>query len=226
MIWKKLVLEGIKVVPSERIKELAVRTGKDEVRSVRYLQEHGYIYRILKGIFYIKGPEEIESRSFKYSIYEMVSEALRLKGVKNWYFGLETALKMNQMTHEYFTVNYVITDSFRTTKLIGILDSKFMFMKWSSRGDTDQWRKKVITGNACSIYWSNKEKTVLDLSYKNYIDGKGRKQIIAPPLEYGDQLECTRLSSYLSTYPPKFQEMVGFGGLPHGVEGSMHCKAQ
>lgn len=211
VIWKKLVLEGVKVVSSDHIKELVDKVGKDEVRSLRYLQEHGYIYRVLKGIFYIKGPEEIESGSFKYSIYEMISEALRLKGVKNWYFGLETALKMNRMTHEYFTVNYVITDSFRTTKVIGILDSKFKFIKWSMKGDPVEWREKAITDNACSIYWSNKEKTVLDIAYRNFIEKRSHEQVIAPLIEHVGQLEQARLMRYVPFYSPKFRELVGVG---------------
>ena len=62
----------------------------------------------------------------------VIGEGLKIKGVKNWYFGLETALKLNTMTHEYFTIDYVISDQYRTTKTIHILDKDFKFIKWRS----------------------------------------------------------------------------------------------
>ncbi len=74
----------------------------------------------------------------------MISKALKIKGVKHWYFGLETALKINNMTHEYFTMNFVITDSYRTTKIINILDTKFQFLKWSQKHFTFGIEQKNI----------------------------------------------------------------------------------
>lgn len=218
LIWKKLIVEGVKVVSSDHIKEIAKRIGKGDTRSLRYLQEHGYIYRILRGTFYVKSPEEIERNYFKYSIYEMVSEALKLKGVEYWYFGLETASKMNRMTHEYFTVDYVITDSFRTTKTIEILGSKYLFLKWSMKNAQADGRVKRITDHGSSIFYSNKEKTVLDISYKKYLEDKDERSAIAPLIEFRDQLDQAKLMLYLPFYPPKYREMVEGGGVLHSSE--------
>lgn len=218
LIWKKLIVEGVKVVSSDHIRALARRVGKEGTRSLRYLQEHGYIYRILRGTFYVKSPEEIERNFFKYSIYEMISEALKLKGVKHWYFGLETALKMNQMTHEFFSVDYVITDSFRTTKTIEIMGSRYLFLRWSVRDASSDWRVKRITDHGSSIFYSDKEKTVLDISYKEYIDNKDASSVIDPFIEFRDQLDLARLMLYLSFYPPKYREMVEGGGVLHSPE--------
>ena len=121
LIWKKMLINESKIVTSAEIRNLARDLNKDEWGSLDYLQKHGYIYRILRGIYYIKNADERERNFFEQSVFEMVSNALKLKGVKHWYFGLETALKLNEMTHEYFTINYVMTDSFRTTKVIDIL---------------------------------------------------------------------------------------------------------
>lgn len=166
----------------------------------------------------MRSPEEIERNYFKYSIYEMISEALKLKGVKHWYFGLETALKMNQMTHEYFTVDYVITDSFRTTKIIEVLGSRYLFLEWSKKNASIDWRVKRITDHGCSIFYSNKEKTVLDISYKNYLDDKDSKLVIAPLIEFRDQLDQARLMLYLSLYPPKYRGMVEGGRVLRSFE--------
>ena len=43
--------------------------------------------------------------------FEIIKNGLIIKGVKKWYFGLETALKLNNMTNEYFTIDYVVNDS-------------------------------------------------------------------------------------------------------------------
>jgi len=214
-------VEGVKVVSSDHIRAIARKIGKEDTRSLRYLQEHGYIYRILRGTFYVKSPEEIERDFFKYSIHEMVSEALKLKGVKHWYFGLETALKMNRMTHEYFSVDYVITDSFRTTKTIEILGSKYLFLRWSVRDVSSEWKVKRTTDHGSSIFYSDKEKTVLDISYKRYIDRKDARLVIAPLIEFRDQLDLGRLSLYLSFYPPKYREVMKGGGVLHGPERAM-----
>ena len=175
LIWKRLLLEGYKFVTSDRIKDLAREFGKNEDRSLRYLQEHGYTLRVLRGVFYVMSPEEIEQGYHKYSIYEMVSEALSVKGVKNWYFGLESALKMNRMTHEFFTVECVITD------------------------------------HGCAIFHSDKERTVLDLSYRAYLERGGLERTIAPIVEYGDRLDKDKAAGYLTSYPPKFREMIAVG---------------
>jgi len=115
LIWKRLLIVGKKIVGSSEIKSLARELGKNEERSLYYLQEEGYIVRIFRGIFYVKTMEERELGTFNNTIYEIVALALKEKGVENWYFGLENGLKINNMTHEYFTIDYVITDSYRTT---------------------------------------------------------------------------------------------------------------
>jgi hypothetical protein len=50
--------------------------------------------RIFRGIFYIKSAEEIDMRRDRYNHLELVAKGLELKGVKDWYFGLYTALKV------------------------------------------------------------------------------------------------------------------------------------
>jgi len=212
-VWKKLLIDGYKVVSSDDVMSIASKFGKNEMRSLRYLQEHGYIFRVLRGVFYVKSPEEVEGDFFRYSIYEMISEALRTKGVKNWYFGLETGLKMNMMTHEFYTVDSVITDSFRTTKTIGILDSKFSFRRWAIADGAAAWKVRRITDHGCVIYHSDKERTVLDLAYRNLL-GKGSvKQALAPLVEFEDRLDRQRLAEYLSDYPPRFREVVQGGSV-------------
>jgi len=202
LIWKKLIIERHKIVTSAEIRRLALNLDKGEERSLRYLQEHGYIYRILRGIFYVKSPEEREKGFFECSKYEMVSKAMKQKGIRNWYFGLETALLLNNMTHEYFVVNYVITDSYRTTKIINILDTKFQFHKWS--------KKHFMFGiiRKSGLAYSDREKTVLDLAYKIYLRESDSRRVTSPLRDYETYLNQSNLSTYLEFYPPGFRELL------------------
>ena len=133
----------------------------------------------------------------------MISQALKLKGIKNWYFGLETALKINNMTHEYFTVNYVITDSYRTTKIIHVLDSKFKFFKWH--------KKYFIFGITAKngLRYSDREKTVLELTYQRYLKSQDLNFILSPIIEYQDLVDKNKLVLYLEHYSNRFQKFLG-----------------
>jgi len=202
LIWRKLVADKRVIVTSRELSELARELGKDAVRSVRYLQEHAYITRILRGIFYVMTPEEREQGSILLSVYETVGEALNVKGVKNWYFGLETALKLNEVTHEFFAVDTVITDSFRTTKVIGIMGSKFQFLKWRE----GHFAFGIVRrgGVACS----DREKTLLDIAYRRYQESVNAAFVAAPLREFMDQLDREKLRDYLERYPPGFRLVV------------------
>jgi len=61
-----------------------------------------YFIRIFRGIFYVKSLEEAKLARDKYNHLELVAKDLELKKVGNWYFGLHTALKFSNMTHETF----------------------------------------------------------------------------------------------------------------------------
>ena len=202
MIWKKLIVEDRKIVISSEIQNLARKLSKEPIRSLKYLQEHGYIYRIFKGIYYVKNPNEREKSFFEDSVYEIVAKGLKIKGVKHYYFGLETALKINNMTHEYFTVNFVITDSYRTTKIINILDTKFHFLKWNQKHFTFG----ILNKN--NLKYSDKEKSVLDLTYKKYRKNKESKQVFSSLYEFEDSIDKNKVFNYLEHYPRRFKKIV------------------
>ncbi len=199
MIWKKLVVDNQRIITSNEILDMSKKLGKEYPRSLSYLQENGYIFRILRGIFYVKSPEERERGFFQDSVYEMVSNALNLKGVENWYFGLETALKLNNMTQEYFTINYVITDSYRTTKVIQILNSSFQFLKWNRK----YFEFGIVKSNG--LRFSDKEKTVLDLIYRRYRKNRDLDIIISPLVEFIGILDRKKLNNYLGNYSQRYQ---------------------
>jgi len=203
MIWRKLTAEGSKIVTSSDVRVAAQGLGKDYVRSLRYLQEHNYLSRIFRGIFYVNSPTERESGIPEVSIFKIVAEALAMKSVKRWYIGLETALRINGLTHEYFTINYVVTDSYRTTKVIRIMDSKFQFLKWSPRHFETGITREF------DIKFSDKEKTILDLVFKRYIETRDERIAISAYLEYERVLDKEMVRRYMAGYPLIVQRMVG-----------------
>ncbi|KPK32395.1 MAG: hypothetical protein AMS24_04325 [Chlamydiae bacterium SM23_39] len=160
-----------------------------------------YIIRIFKGIFYIKSWEEIKLESFNYSNFELVSKGLELKGVKNWYFGLYTALKLNNTTHEYFTVDYVITDSLYRNKPITINEHKFVFHKLKP----SLLNFGIIENN---YRYSDLEKTILDFIYLWIYNSKPKKRILMNISDYAKNLSESKIRDYVHWYPKSVKEIV------------------
>ena len=143
----------------------------DYTTVIRYFIAQGCMTRIFRGIFYVKTLDEIKLGRSKYSHLELVAKGLELKNVKNWYFGLHTALKLNNMTHEYFAVEDVINDSLFRANPMNIAGYKFKFTKLSpSLFDFGIKNKDEI------VRYSDPEKTVLDFIYIWRYNGSSRRQ--------------------------------------------------
>ena len=202
MIWKKLVIQRKRFATSKEIKSLSKDLNKNYDDVVHYLQKKGYINRIFKGIFYIKTPNEMKLGCLDLTPYEIVSQALMIKGVKKWYLGLETALKLNNMTHEYFTIDYIISDYYRTTKAIHILDRDFKFIKW-----THKVTSFGIIYSPKKIPYSDKEKTVLDIAYRENLNGS-KDGAISILTEYMGMINKIKMRKYLEHYPKRLKTVL------------------
>jgi predicted transcriptional regulator of viral defense system len=202
MISRKLLLEGKKIATRDEIFEIARKIGKDEKRSLNYLLEEGYIVRILRGFFYVRGIEERSRKTQDLSIYQLVARALERKGVKKWYFAFETALKLNLMTHEYFLTNYVITDSYRTTKVIRVIGQDFLFIKRAKQ----HFDHGLV--NKDEIWYSDRIKTVIDLAYRDYLKKSSFDEIKDILHENQRFIDKDQMIDYLKDYPGKFKETV------------------
>jgi len=202
IIWKKLLIENRRVVSSDELRTLAKRLDKDEWNTISYLQRHDYLVRIMRGIFYVKSADERERHMIEPSANELIASALKVKGVGKWYFALETALKINNMTHEFFAIDFIITDSFWTSRPVPILKNKVQFFKWSppllSFG--------IKTKNG--IRFSDPEKTVLDMTYRKYRRVKDSRLRFSSLVEYQDQLDEKIMETYLCHYSERFQNYL------------------
>ena len=201
-IWRKLVLDGPVIVSSEDLEDMATAAGHRPVRAINYLKSHGYIDGVLKGTYYVRSPREVELGYTSRPSLDIVAMALEVLGVERWYFGLETALKLNAITHEYYDVTYVITDSIRTTRTVSALDLKLRCIRWRPALLSFGVRR---TGN---LRFSDPEKTLLDMAYRASYKG-------ADPLEswrqaegMNVQLDATKLRRYLKSYPKRLRKVI------------------
>ena len=175
----------------------------DYTTVIRYFIAQGYMTRIFRGIFYIKTLDEMKLGRSKYSYLELVAKGLELKNVRNWYFGLHTALKLNNMTHEYFAVEDVINDSLFRANPINIAGYKFKFTKLSPLlFDVGIKNKDEM------VRYSDPEKTVLDFIYIWRYNGVPDDKIVLDISEWARQGSKEKLMSYTKKYPKTVTEIV------------------
>ena len=193
LLIKKLHLEAMEFVTSEIIKTYCMPLKLDHKKAIQYLLKKGYLMRIFKGVYYIRTFDEIKLGRSKYNHLELTSSGMELKGVKNWYFGLYTALKLNNLTHEHFAIDYVINDKIFRAKPIEISGHKFRFIKL----------KPGLLGFGAvedALRYSDPEKTILDFIHIWRYNGIPDEKIIIDLLEYTGKLSKKKLREYAENY--------------------------
>ena len=159
ILLRKLRLERASFISAEDLKRYCVSLGADYDSSVNYLIARKHLVRIFKGIFYLRSLDEIELGSSRYNHLELLSKGMEMKGIKEWYFGMHTALKLNNMTHESFNLDDVMSASIFRAKPISMAGHRFKFYKVS---------KKILGFGVIEkskIRYSDPEKTILDFAY-------------------------------------------------------------
>lgn len=194
LIVEKLARINKKFITSKEIKDDCRKLSLNYLTTIKYLIRHRYLARIFKGIFYNYSIEERKLGKEDMNFYEILKEALHLKHIEDWYFGLETGLKFNNLTHEYFTIYYVITDSLFRAKPITIMGKKVKFFKIS--------KKMFSFGIIIKDFpYSNPEKTLLDLYYlKHYTKEEFR--------EIAETLSKSKLTKYAKNYDTRTKKAV------------------
>lgn len=132
---------------------------------------------------------------------ELVAKGLELKGVKNWYFGLYTALKFNNITHESFAVDYVVNDKLLRLKPIKIAGYKFRFVKLTPR----LLEFGVIEDK---LKYSDPEKTILDFIYTWRYNGVPTEKIVLDVSEWAKDISSEKIEKYADNYPKTVQEIA------------------
>jgi hypothetical protein len=204
IILDKLRIENKEFVTANELKAYCKLTKMNYDLVIRYfVSRKKYLVRIFRGIFYVKSIEEFKLGKSKYNHLELVSKGLELKGVKKWYFGLHTALKLNNMTHEHFTIEEVISDSLFRANPINIDGYKFKFVKLSP-SLLDFGIKKENT----MLRYSDPEKTILDFIYLSRQDGVPADRIIIDVSDWCKNISKDKLKKYSKNYPKTVAEIV------------------
>ena len=186
LIVEKLARDNKKFILSNEIKDYCRKLSLDYLPTIKYLLRNKYLARLFRGIFYIYSIEERKLGKSEMNYFKILKEALKIKGVKNWYFGLETGLKFNNLTHEYFTIDYVINDKIFRAKPIIIMGRKVKFYRLS--------RKMFVFGIIKnSINYSDSEKTLLDLLYLKHYTKEEFEEI-------AEELSKIKLLKYVKNY--------------------------
>jgi len=194
-LLKKLYLGNAEFVTSDTLKKYCKNLELDYDGTMKNLIFRGNLIRIFKGVFYIKNLEEIKLGRLKYSYMELISKGLELKDVEKWYFGLYSALKLNNMTHETFAIDHIINNKIFRAKPIKIFEHKVRFHLVSSKLLTFGIIKKG------KIRYSDPEKTILDLLYLSRYEGVPENRIIMDISEYTNNISKEKMRRYIKYYP-------------------------
>jgi hypothetical protein len=194
LLARKLALDKERFVSSEKIKDYCGKLGISYISAIKYLGKYNYIKRILRGFFYVPTIEERKLNTGWPSLSEAIARAMEYKKVKNWYFGLESAIKFNSITHEFFTIDYVVSDTIFRSKSITILDRKVKFVKLSKNLFGFGIKKSGYAN------YSDLEKTLLDFIHLKKYKGKSDKVILDELIEWTDNVDKNKLKKYAVHY--------------------------
>jgi len=196
LMLRKLQLEKREFVTAEELERYCRLMKLDYGTVVRYFGMRGYLVRIFRGIFYVKSPDELKLGRSKYNHLELVAKGLELKKVNNWYFGLHTALKLNNMTHETFAVEDVINDKLFRANAFTIAGYKFKLSRLSPA-----LLGFGIKNGENGVRYSDPEKTILDFIYVWRYNGIPEEKIAADVNGWAKTASKEKLRAYAKKYP-------------------------
>jgi predicted transcriptional regulator of viral defense system len=203
LLLKKLHIENKEFVTASELKAYCGSMKLDYSTVVRYFAGRGYLVRIFRGVFYVKSIEELKLGRSRYNHLELVARGLDLKNVHNWYFGLHTALKLNNMTHEHFAVEDVISDTLFRANPTRIAEYKSRFIKLSPH-----LLKFGISKADKDVRYSDPEKTVLDFIYIWRYNGIPEQRIRADISGWTRNTSRHKLRRYAAKYPKTVADTV------------------
>jgi predicted transcriptional regulator of viral defense system len=201
ILLKKLRMDNKAFVTSTELRNYCKEMKIDYKSAIGHFVSRGHLTRIFKGIFYVKSLDEIKLGKTKYNHLELVAKGLALKGVKNWYFGLYTALKLNNMTHEHFAIEYVVNDKVFRAKPTSIAGYKFKLMKLKP----SLFKFGIIKDK---LRYSEPEKTILDFVYMWRYNGVPKEKIAADVSEWAKNLSESKVKEYAKSYPKTVQDII------------------
>jgi predicted transcriptional regulator of viral defense system len=194
------------IITSEEIKKFCKNDSinLDYNSAISYLLNNNYLERIFRGIFYIRTLEEKRDRISKIGFIDAISRAMKLKKIEHWYFGLESALKLNNLTHETFVLDTIINNKIKNNKPLKILGHNVKFRKLSGI-DYSFGIKSEKTNSGMKYYYSDPERTFLDMAYLGKYNGKTKREIRYELADYNTN--SLVLKEHSEKYPNTVKEV-------------------
>ncbi|HIH10177.1 MAG TPA: hypothetical protein HA254_05940 [Candidatus Diapherotrites archaeon] len=195
-----MLLRKERYISREELRGICSGVGLPYNTALMYLFTNKYLLRVLRGFFYIPGLQERRLKSGTPSIYEAIGRAMEYKKVSNWYFGLESAIKLNNITHEVFTVDFVVSDTIFRPKPMEILGHRVKFVKLG---------KKLFgfgVKREGAIIYSDLEKTVLDLVHIRKHNSVNNGAIWNEFIEWAESADHKKMAEYARNYSKSVRE--------------------
>ena len=208
LLIRKLKIDEKEFITNNDLLEYCKYFKLDYTYATGYLLRKGILTRIFRGVFYVKTYDEIKLHQTKYTHLELLAKGIELKQVKEWYFGLYTALKLNNMTHEYYAIETVISDKILRLLPISIAGYKFSFTKISDRLFGFGIISKETRIRGTSIKYSNPEKTILDFIYLWKYEGMKPERVLMDIEDWMDNINLKKLKQYSNYYPKTVQRLI------------------
>jgi len=201
LLARKIEASGGKYVTRDELKGYCKELGLNYLPAVKYLTHYKYLLRVLRGVFYARTIEERKIGKLSVNHLEAIRDTLKLKGVSNWYFGLETATTLNNLTHEYYPGVTVVSDSIARPRPFDILGHKVRFIKVSPK----LFGFGVLEKN---VPYSDPEKTLLDIIYLSRYNGLKESEIRDAVADLPEHCSKDKLISYAEKYPKTVRKTV------------------
>ena len=208
LLIKKLKIDEKEFITNHDLLEYCKYFKLDYTYATGYLLRKGILTRIFRGVFYVKSFDEIKLHQTKYNHLELLAKGIELKQVKEWYFGLYTALKLNNMTHAYYAIETVISDKILRVLPISIAGHKFSFTKISDNLFGFGIVSKETRIRGTFFKYSNPEKTILDFIYLWRYEGMKPERVLMGIEDWMDNINLKKLKQYSNYYPKTVQRLV------------------
>ncbi len=201
-LWEVAAREGREFLTGRAISEMARRIGAKPENALRHLRRERYLLPLFRGFYYVRTAEEVRLGTERHDALELFALAARAKGIGEWYFGLETALRLHGLTHEDRREETVVSRTFYRIRGVPIGSRRFVIHKWGP----ELFGFGLVRRGSYLI--SDPEKTLLDLAYLDvWRTRKGR----SAALVWTDHLPTVDLGKvrrYLPHYPEEVRRTL------------------
>jgi len=201
-VLKQIRKDNKKFITSEQIKKCCDKLYINYKTSSDYLISRGYLVNILEDIYYVKSADEVKRRKINYSLLELVAKGLKVKRVKNWYYGLYTALNLIHVEHNHQDeFIYIINDQLAKNKPFKIFGKDFRFLRFKNA----LFNFGIVDNK---IRYSDQEKTILDLIYLWEYNHINENRIVIEISKFLNGISKEKILKYSQYYPDSNQKIL------------------